>query len=1174
MSWSSLKKKALWVISPCIASIILLAFLFAPAYSSWKRVAQFNTTVNASFFFNEFRGFIAMDGFEGIKRTSDGGKTWKDCITPSPFVYFGYITDIFMKDSLNGWAGIENDNLSHGLWYTNDGGVTWREVMNVFGQVSSVYQTPSAIVMGDRFSLNRLSSSVNGGLNFLRSSVDRFNGINFVDDIHGVASPFASPSGTAVYTSDGGISWQKSNNAPMTTESWGVYAQKGTPNFIVAGEKNSFDPSPTESAYASYDYGASWQTVGTLFGRTTGHIAGVGPVIYTQSWTRWQYPNQLGFVGMNRSTDGGKTWKNVGGPSNYRDTRFSVTGCLGGVVYAFDESGGVWKTTDGGDGEIHEPPHNPNVVPDHIDLSSSLCATSLANLNYYNLSCNPLVVQKIEFIDSTDPAVASGALSFTRYPKLPQTLNPTDADFITLFWNPKKMGIQKLLSTTFVRIRSTMLDSTIRLDTLLAINSQSFANQPVFSLNITKVNFDSMNICQRYLDTTVSFSNGSCDTLWLDSAQLGGSVDWKMLDRSTLTSLALPLGLAPGESASFLIRFAPKDIGAQAAKLRLHFYHQGLTRDTILSFSGLCYRTFMVYGDKSVNIAPTSICTTIDTVIYLHNLNCDTLTVDGFTNNNASDFSNINGVTFPYQLPPDSAFALHFRFHALKNTTSQGLVIFQFHLAGDTSIWESSLRGNGLPGTSDFVTSMTAAQLNFTDRVACSPPDSLEFTITNPGCDSMTVLNSTIAGIGLPAISYRTEPPLPSILVNVGDKVRVVVYLQADKPTLNDGSLKLRYELSDGSFHDSSFTIHAAVSRGERKAVLSLKNIDLGIGSLCIPRDTEITITNPGCPSMTVQSVTLTGNYYAPVNPRPTPYVLATGESETFKLTYVPTGSGTDLGQVEVTTDADINPIHIIPLTASTRQIDHVNFRLAQLNSNIRSGDTAIFGFIPDRDWTGKGLQSIGFAINTNGDLLTYNGHTEQAYNTFKASVTSVSLPGRQSQLNVLLTSPTEVTLVKDQPLVKFYYATALADTISTPVTLGLLELNNANVPYANCVLSTSHQDGDFVLQMECGAKTLIDMLNGKLPILAGVTRPNPVTAQTNYQATLAFTALHTGIAQIDYYDALGKCIVTETIHIDKPGMYSAHFDGTKLCGGNYEYILKFKDGLSNSSRGHIILVK
>src|SRR5206468_6719525 len=130
------------------------------------------------------------------------------------------------------------------------------------------------------------------------------------------------------------------------------------------------------------------------------------------------------------------------------------------------------------------------------------------------------------------------------------------------------------------------------------------------------------------------------------------------------------------------------------------------------------------------------------------------------------------------------------------------------------------------------------------DKVACSPPDSIVFTLVNRGCDSLTIKNSTLYGSAMTAISYRTEPALPAILSKPEDTVRVIVYLQADIPTTNDGSLSFSYRMSDGSQFDTIFSIHALVSRGERIATVSQNPIDLGIGPLCVSRDTSILISN------------------------------------------------------------------------------------------------------------------------------------------------------------------------------------------------------------------------------------------------------------------------------------------------------------------------------------------
>src|SRR5579864_1679128 len=90
---------------------------------------------------------------------------------------------------------------------------------------------------------------------------------------------------------------------------------------------------------------------------------------------------------MYRSTDQGVTWISVGGPSHERDTRFVVTGCKGGVVYAFDHNGKAWKTRTGGDGALAEPPVELQIAGNPIIFSGPICSTSYAALEIANLYC-------------------------------------------------------------------------------------------------------------------------------------------------------------------------------------------------------------------------------------------------------------------------------------------------------------------------------------------------------------------------------------------------------------------------------------------------------------------------------------------------------------------------------------------------------------------------------------------------------------------------------------------------------------------------------------------------------------------------------------------------------------------------------------------------------------------
>ncbi len=578
-----------------ILLILFSSLIFFPSLGigRWEKIAQFPTTVNASFFLNEQIGFIGIDGVNGIKRTSDGGITWTDCIIPPG--YSGFITDIYMRDSLHGWAGIENTNASHGLWRTLDGGISWSEDANYSGEVSSVYETPNGILVASRFSPNRLSFSTDGGITFSVAGLNKYTGINFVDDLHGIVSAFQTNSNIyapVMRTSDGGRTLIASEG--IMTEAWSVYAQKGTSNFYVVGEKSAIDPVLKEEVNASTDYGVTWQTISNLPGRTTGHVAGVGSIIYVQSETNFnQRGNDPSFLGLHRSTDGGVTWKNIGGPSNYRDTRFSVLGCQGSIVYAFDETGGVWKTTDGGDG-LFQP--NNFLSVDEITLNAPRCSVDSTTAFFSNISCNSIVIESIGFSDSSVNEVSRRVLTIEKSKPFPLSLASASSAVIELKWNPDMLGTQKPTSKIFIRIKGKVLSMNRIIDTLLSVNL--LAKQPDYHP-------DSL------VFSDVKLGSAACRTFVLrNSLPIGGasfnieSVILSNADTAYRIAPFISTTLSPQDSTLIRVCFNPLDTGIHLDSLLVKIdcfimpialRAQGVT--------GLIYADDLDFG--SVNIGDT-----------------------------------------------------------------------------------------------------------------------------------------------------------------------------------------------------------------------------------------------------------------------------------------------------------------------------------------------------------------------------------------------------------------------------------------------------------------------------------------------------------------------------------------------------------------------------------------
>ena len=391
--------------------VVLLALICGIETSSggWKKLIQIPVgEVHCGFFFDEQTGFTGSGSWNVgipalIRRTNDGGKTWTLCTTPKEK---GFVSNIFMKDVLIGYASImSSDTIPvSSIWKTTDGGITWFDNTHKNNTYSTcVYATNNALIKTQWSNFDPGEFSLDDGLSYSRISgafidtvPDFSNGIDFADDKNGVVVEGEGGLGGVLpcwITQDGGMSWYAGDKIP---EAFSVYALKGTQTFFALPEDEQFAPGNT--VYWSEDGGAHWdkRSINDQALSFTGHITGVGNTMYVQA-------DNISRRGMIRSDDLGLTWKDVGGPSNLRDTRFVVTGCKGQVVYAFDDIGDIWKTTDGGDGSLSVASNGDlfSLPQDSIYMETRYCKSVRSIIHLTNTSCDSLQIDSITF--SPDP---------------------------------------------------------------------------------------------------------------------------------------------------------------------------------------------------------------------------------------------------------------------------------------------------------------------------------------------------------------------------------------------------------------------------------------------------------------------------------------------------------------------------------------------------------------------------------------------------------------------------------------------------------------------------------------------------------------------------------------------------------------------------------------------------
>ncbi|HET9136114.1 MAG TPA: choice-of-anchor D domain-containing protein [Candidatus Kapabacteria bacterium] len=1161
--------------------LFLLLISTGDSFAGWKKVFDFNgiiwgwtPSVRSMFFFDKDHGFVGCQADVGIFYTSDGGVSWTRTVTPDSLI--GDITDIFMTDSLHGWASVEDKIDINCLWRTTDGGMSWIPVPDVYGDFTTVYETSVGVFLGSRGAGSGLNISPDGKYFYGTGVAEKHNHINFVDNIHGVSTTY-SPiirASNSVWTADGGTSWYTNNN---NIEAWGVYAKKNTPTFILMGEKFADDPAYTfQTVEVSNDYGRTFSTISTFQGRTTGHISGVGDVIYVQSFFgagQWFGTRNRGLY---RSTDAGKTWTGVGGPSNDRDTRFWVTGCLGGVVYAGNEMGELFKTEDGGDGAINEKPRNPSISQPHTELLDvPFCNPATSSPFCLNVCCNTLIVDSIYFVDSSDEAISTGALSFTTK-KVPFTLEPLTSESITFNWNPALLSSPKPLTTFLVNVHSRLPDSSMFFDTTLSIDISSALSQSTFSISDTLVHFDSLNICRRSDDTVFSFTNKGCDVLkLLDASVFGADFEVLMPDYSPIT---FPLIIDKDSSLELRVRYTPHGTGATGGNIKLSFvqYIPGagiwLPKDTSISLAGSAYRQLTVFADPPVFLPPVSMCSTYDTIITLYNNSCDSLTIDSVLNSDGATFEVLTNLSLPVKIPGGSVLKIKVRFHPHKNSAATALFRYSYHIDEDSSVSVVRISGSGLPGNSFFGTTLSTNTITFADKVQCTPPDSISWQVFNPGgCDSVRIISATFTTSTPGTLSSSSL--LPITLAPNTDYAKLTVYCFANIPGTYNGFYDIRYVTAIGDTVDTVITVAAKILPAAKVGTMNNLISNFGTMSLCNNRFDTIIIRNIGCPDLTVNTIALNGSNYTIISAPKTPFVLSQNQDTTAIIEFQSNSSGSHTANLTITTDDDQNPIKTIDYTASVNPIDQIGFRVEQVNKNLVTADTAMLEVIPDRDWQGKNLKAIDFELTYNGDLISFFGKTlSLSPSQPGVLVTVATLPNNNEQLTVSISSPTEIVLQKDKPFVRFYFTTALTDTVETSVQLSQLQLNHNDINYNTCILSPSTTDGDFSLQLVCGDKTIKDFMTGKPVLLAKAPRPNPLHVGEYPSVELPFTVSVAGDVSLSVVDVLGHVVHTETITATA-GDYTFNVPGKILPSGDFSYTLTYNGVTHGVVRGRFVVL-
>jgi hypothetical protein len=692
--------------------------LLVPGFASagWQQIAKIPQAVGCCFFLNDRVGFAGTGTYSQpttlqIFMTFDGGYSWFPASVPTGS---GQVTQISIGTDGIGYASIFSQTTpGMNLWKTTDGGSSW------FDNSS-----------GARYGTGVGVTSLNYGYAFWAAGGGGTNGVFFMD------------SATMTITPGPGSA---------QAEAWSAYGDPIDRIWYRVAELSSalvwLNP-VTNSWVTRFDFS-------TLIGnnrKPTGHIHGKYGVMYIQTEA----------AGMLRTTsqDSGRSWRVVSGPSNNIDTRsFWVMGCKGETVIAFDATGGVWKTTDGGDGSLSV---NSPIVWESITFPPiSACTSATRSAKLMNTQCGMMVLTSVSFENNP------GVFIFTP-PQLPDTLaeGMSYSTHVDLVPNGNYGNFNgQIRIKGFVEAGGNKRN----FDSVIKVSASVNGENPRLTLNVSTLDLGSAGICGGKTDSVFIFKNTGCDTLEIVSGP------GALAPEFTIDNITLPYALPPDSSVTIGAHFIPITLGAKSTFANYTGRMHGKTQDISFDLKGVGTDGVGVlsYEPKSFDFDTISICSSSDSLFgFLTNDGCVPITIENFALSGVSDYvllgANPNGSV----LQPNDTVRYGIRFSPqLKGSKTGSIAIRSKNTSGTGTSKDYTVGITGFvgDGTKAIASTPNGGTVDLGTVFLCDET-STTVQIRNSGCDTIVLSTATLIGTGFTVDVSQ----LPKVLAP-GENITLVV---------------------------------------------------------------------------------------------------------------------------------------------------------------------------------------------------------------------------------------------------------------------------------------------------------------------------------------------------------------------------------------------------------------
>jgi hypothetical protein len=678
-------------------------------------------------------------------------------------------------------------------------------------------------------------------------------------------------------------------------------------------------------------------------------------------------------------------------------------------------------------------------------------------------------------------------------------------------------------------------------DTILTANAVIVGEgaELVTSLNQAPYQFASRPACTKTDSVRFTIGNLGCDTLNVINVIFSNS-------GTTLIGSGPTTGVLIGKrQLTYRWLLNPQQPGSYSASVTITYrLPDGTTHDTTFSASATVSAGAPLFSSSlptaSYTFPSRSLCAGNDTAQFtIHNGGCDTLDIVNVRFTNSSELAGIV-VSIDSSLAGSDSVLLQWIFDPSLQGNYTGYIIITYRLPDgtehDTTI---TVNATVLPGDALLVSSLGSADYTFSSLPACGNTDSVSFSVKNPGCDTLSIINIAFAN----AADILVGSQGTALTGLVADDSIVFTWLvTATTPGTYQASIKLTYKLPDGSQHDTTFTAQVTITPGSKSLTQSLTAIDYGPTFICQTSDTTITFTNDGCDTLTVYGATLGTSAFTYSASPPLPRSLQKGESIQFTIGF--TGA-----------DTTGHPLSITDMFAISSTADNVSLQIP-LTRDLTY--PVQFGLALSAAQSAENLKTATYTVSLTGTppSMATVLYFDVIYNSDLLKFSSLNGPNlvlvNTSVQGEMATSTFAIAPVPGAA--EFGALTFLA--YLSKVDSSIISIDNvhfdmkSNIPN-DCIATVEMGTSTFRYDDVCGEPAIRSFMQGNTVFNIIAIRPQPMSTETA-NLYLDLDMNESNNVTVSYRNILGakeQILVTNTLH---EGRHSLPIDISKLHEGVY----------------------